>query len=97
MELREFVKYLVVDELTHVFDTDVTLANQSFWRHNDLVINDAVFKVTLLLDIEFHVVKVVLNFFYYLLLKLLFLRLLLLPLVEEILLRLVIVDLRVFK
>ena len=79
MELRELFQNLVIDELSHVFDADIRLADQSFRSDHNLIFNDAVLEVALLLYVELYVVKVTL--FDDFLLQLLLLSLFLLPLV----------------
>ena len=58
--MRKLVEYLIVDKLTHIFDSNIAQADETLGGHHLLVINYAIFKVSLLLDVEFDIILLLL-------------------------------------
>jgi hypothetical protein len=57
VQLREVVQHLIVNELSHVFYSDVGPSDHSIGCHQDLFVDNALFEVALLLYVELDVVS----------------------------------------
>ena len=65
VKLLKLFQHLIIHKFPHIFDSNVGKANQSLRSYNNLVINNAIFKISLLFDIKLYIILTSRFFFFF--------------------------------